>query len=609
MEVNMDKGVTFSDMLLRIAQEYKKSNHKYSKKVTDQINLLRDKHLLPSKLRRDDILITSWAWNEIVENKHMQFEPIKMMIDLYKSPQKTIKHLDNIITLIHCNIFDSKVRKVTSNSQNQLVRTEINHEILLDTEIFFTKEFISNILNTKRSDMALISGYQTNREFVDDWLEYISTLADTGYSRFRTGDPNVLNEALYQAAKAWQKITRRMRKTRKKFPLHYLTEEYGLDHNEQIIIMFLLKNEIEGNSSCVQEIKQCISQNNFERMKYQSYFEDDSKLVANGIIELESHHGFKSPDEVRLALDMFTKLMNEKPVSSNHQITELLRGNEIFSYKDPEMSFDTLILEKEKKEILLHGINQYQNDVISTLNNWGIYKSKQNGTNPGLLILLYGPPGTGKTYCAHTIAHYLNKSLLTTDISKLLSCWVGESEQNVRRLFTTYDKIHRRVSNPPVLLLNEADQFLTKRGDANRSVDRMYNQMQNLFLESFENFKGVLVCTTNLRENLDPAFSRRFHLKLEFSLPKFEERKQLWKLHLPASIPGVNDIDIEDLAKRYELSGGQISVVIKNAATEAAGRQDPDRLLRQADLEKYCLLESESKFEGIVKNYGFISNR
>jgi len=154
-------------------------------------------------------------------------------------------------------------------------------------------------------------------------------------------------------------------------------------------------------------------------------------------------------------------------------------------------------------------------------------------------------------------------------------------------------------------LLNEADQFLTKRGEAQRSVDRMYNQMQNLFLEAFENFKGVLVCTTNLRDNLDPAFSRRFHLKLEFPFPKFEERKKLWKLHLPDTIPGVAKIDIACLAKHYELSGGQISVVIKNAATEAAGRKSREKILKQEDLKKFCLLELNSSFDNTQKKYGF----
>jgi len=605
MEVNMSKGATFSDMLLRIAQEYKKSNHKYSQNVTNEINLLRNKRLLPSKLRRDDILITSWAWNEVVENKSMRFEPFQMLNEIFQSPRKTIHHLDNIITLINCNIFDSKVKEVSRISRDSTVKTVINREILLDTEIFFTKEFISSVLNKKKKKSVLITGYTTNKQFIDDWLEYVSALEEVGWDRFRISDPLMLKEDIYQAAKAWQKIVKRMSKTRRKFPLHHITEQYGLDHNEQIIMIRLLMDGLEGDATKITELKRCISHNSYEFMKHQSYFEDDSRLVANGIIEMESLHGFKSTQEVRLSTDVFARLMDENPVTPKHQNKEMLRGNDIFGYKEPDISFDTLILEKEKKDILLNSINQYQNHVTNTLVDWGIYKSNRNDINQGLSILLYGPPGTGKTYCAQTIAHYLKKSLLTTDISKLLSCWVGESEQNVRRLFTTYEKIRKRVDNPPVLLLNEADQFLTKRGEANRSVDRMYNQMQNLFLEAFENFKGVLVCTTNLRDNLDPAFSRRFHLKLEFPLPKFEERKKLWKLHLPDTIPGVDAINIDDLAKSYQLSGGQISVVIKNAATEAAGRQSSDRLLRQSDLEKYCLLETESTFDGKVKKYGF----
>ena len=602
----MSKGVTFSDMLIGIAQQYKKNNHKYSKEINNQINVLKSRQLLPSKLKRDDILITSWAWNEVVESKTKRFEPAQMLNDIYQSPQKTVHHLDNIITLINSNVFDSQVKKVTNLSQKRFVRMEIDKELLLETEVFLTKEFIGCILGKIRNNSELLSGYRSNREYVDDWFEYVSATEDVGWLRFKGGINNdFLMEAVYDMSKIWQKMVKKMLKTRKKFPLQYLIEVYGLDHNEQTIIMYLLKNELEGQTCEIEKIKQTISQNRCDLLKHQSYFEDDSKLIANSLIELESLHGFKSAFEITLCPDIVLKLMDEKSIKPKNQIKELLQGNDIFSFREPEQSFETLILDREKKDILLHGINQYQNNTTNTLIEWGVYNLKQTGKNQGLLILLYGPPGTGKTYCAHTMANYLNKPLLTTDISRLLSCWVGESEQNVRRLFTTYDKIYKRVENPPVLLLNEADQFLTTRTMSGKSVDRMYNQMQNLFLEAFENFKGVLVCTTNLRDNLDKAFSRRFHLKLEFPLPKFEERKKLWKLHLPETIPGVNDVDNVTLAKRYELSGGQISVVVKNAATEAAGRSIKDRSLQQADLEKYCLLELNSSFGSAQKRYGF----
>jgi len=603
----MKKGVSFSDILIHIARQYEENNHKYTKEIISQMSLIKNEQLLPSKLNRDDILIASWAWKKVSVDSTVKFEPIRLLNEVYKCPSKTIRHLGNILNLIRYSIMDSQIKKVTSNSQNRVVRMDIEKDMLLETEVFFTKEFIQGLLCGKKNAMKSLSGYGNNKEFMDDWFAYVSAAQEVAWTRFRVGLGEMLAEELYCMARAWQTIVKRMSRTRRVFPLLQLTNQYHLDHREQIVIMNLLKDELEGETSKVEDIKRVISQNRYEMLKNQAYFEDSSKLVTNAIIESESVAGFKSPTEIRLCSDIISKLMDERSIDPKNQIKEMLKGNDIFSYQEPEQEFANLILEKEKKDILLNGINQYQNNITDTLINWGIYDSKQAGNNSGLLVLLYGPPGTGKTYCAHAIAHYLEKPLLTTDISKLLSCWVGESEQNVRRLFSTYEKIHKRIKNSPVLLLNEADQFLTKRGEANRSVDRMYNQMQNLFLEAFENFKGILVCTTNLRDNLDPAFSRRFHLKLEFPLPKFEEREKLWKLHLPDTIPGVAEIDINSLAKRYELSGGQISVVVKNAATESAGRPIKERVLVQGDLEKYCILEMETTFGCDKKKYGFIN--
>ena len=125
----------------------------------------------------------------------------------------------------------------------------------------------------------------------------------------------------------------------------------------------------------------------------------------------------------------------------------------------------------------------------------------------------------------------------------------------------------------------------------------MYNSLQNLFLEAFEQLRGILIATTNLKTNLDTAFSRRFHLKLEFPLPDINERQALWKLHLPTTIPGASTIDINSLATDYNITGGQIQIIVKNAATEAASRTNSKRKLTQQDLIKYCQLEMVSTFD------------
>jgi SpoVK/Ycf46/Vps4 family AAA+-type ATPase len=225
-------------------------------------------------------------------------------------------------------------------------------------------------------------------------------------------------------------------------------------------------------------------------------------------------------------------------------------------------------------------------------------------------MLFYGAPGTGKTFAAGAIAQALGKKLLITDISRIQSKWVGDSEKNVRRVFSIFERIVHRVTNPPVLLLNEADQFLMNRSrSASSSVDKMMNSMQNLFLEAFENLNGILIATTNLRENLDEAFSRRFHLKLDFPMPDINEREKLWQLHLPNSIPGSDKIRIEELANEFGISGGQIKIIVRNACAEAASRKGAFQILMQRDLRKYCKLETISNFSKNQKVIGFGGRR
>lgn len=213
-------------------------------------------------------------------------------------------------------------------------------------------------------------------------------------------------------------------------------------------------------------------------------------------------------------------------------------------------------------------------------------------------MLFYGPPGTGKTLTANSIAYFLKRRFITLDCSKVLNAWVGESEQNTRRIFDKYREVSKNLQNPPVLLLNEAEQFLHRRIESIRSTDHMYNQMQNIFLEQLERFEGILIATTNLVDNLDPAFSRRFHHKIEFRRPGPEERLKLWQVHIPEKVPLSYDIDFLHLSTLYDLSGGEISIVVKNALTRAAIRGDR---LCQDDLIKACEDELSGNFDDTAK--------
>jgi SpoVK/Ycf46/Vps4 family AAA+-type ATPase len=195
-------------------------------------------------------------------------------------------------------------------------------------------------------------------------------------------------------------------------------------------------------------------------------------------------------------------------------------------------------------------LKQVDKTVINRLKTWGI-KDKKRGIDAK--IIFYGVAGTGKTLTALALAKSLKKDVLSFDCSKILSMYIGESEKNVRNIFDKYNEIKEQTKTEPVLLLNEADQFLSSRSSGTgSSADKMHNQMQNIFLEQIERFDGILIATTNLLENLDKAFSRRFNYKIEFLKPNLEQRVALWKKLLPASLPLEVGFDIEKIAKKHK---------------------------------------------------------
>jgi SpoVK/Ycf46/Vps4 family AAA+-type ATPase len=233
--------------------------------------------------------------------------------------------------------------------------------------------------------------------------------------------------------------------------------------------------------------------------------------------------------------------------------------------------------------------------VINRLKLWGI-KDKKRGIDAK--IIFYGVAGTGKTLTALALAKSLKKEVLSFDCSKILSMYIGESEKNVRSIFDKYYELREQTKSEPVLLLNEADQFLSTRSSNASSGDKMHNQMQNIFLEQIEKFDGILIATTNLLENLDKAFSRRFNYKIEFVKPNLLQRVQIWKKLLPSNLPLEENFNIDELAK-YELTGGQIELVIKNTAYKIAVNDNP--IFKLEDFKEQIEKEKKGQFDSETK--------
>lgn len=357
-------------------------------------------------------------------------------------------------------------------------------------------------------------------------------------------------------------------------------KERDLDDKEQIIFLALLKEEYSSGDESLREINvliEMVSSDDYEKIKNRSVLEDTSPLIEKQIVDYDEvltpfggiSRSFFINEEVLSEIIYPAKKVKK---SQKIKLDVLVKEQEIFELIEPKTTLDDVILNPKTREMLDTVMKQMDKTVSNRLKEWGI-KDKKSGIEAK--ILFHGHPGTGKTMTALSMAKSLRKQIISFDCSKILSMYIGESEKNVRKIFDSFKEIATKSKTDPVLLLNEADQFLSYRTtSANSSADKMHNQMQNIFLEQIEKFDGILIATTNLLETIDPAFSRRFNYKIKFEKPNQEQRKQLWHKMIPQNAETADDVSIDELSK-YDLTGGQINVVVKNTAFKVATKDEP----------------------------------
>lgn len=207
------------------------------------------------------------------------------------------------------------------------------------------------------------------------------------------------------------------------------------------------------------------------------------------------------------------------------------------------------------------------------------------GMRKGFACLFYGAPGTGKTETVYQLARRTGRDLMVVDVSQIKSCWIGESEKNIKGAFDRYRSYVRQSERAPILLFNEADAVLGIRQEgAQRAVEKMENSIQNIILQEMEQLDGILIATTNLTQNLDRAFERRFLYKIEFEKPSREAKSRIWR----SMIPTLDERMAATLAERYDFSGGQIENI--------ARKRTVDMILQGAEpsfeqLDEYCRSE------------------
>ena len=191
---------------------------------------------------------------------------------------------------------------------------------------------------------------------------------------------------------------------------------------------------------------------------------------------------------------------------------------------------------------------------------------KEANMRTGFTCLFYGSPGTGKTETVLQLSRKTGRPIFQVNISELKSKWVGESEKRIQGIFSKYEAMVKKYDICPILLFNEADAIINKRSNnTDAAVDKMENACQNIILQAMENLSGIMIATTNLTNNLDSAFERRFLYKICFDKPTVATRKQIWN----AMLPSLSCEEASSLAESYDFSGGQIENIARKQIVDS----------------------------------------
>jgi len=285
-----------------------------------------------------------------------------------------------------------------------------------------------------------------------------------------------------------------------------------------------------------------------KRLEVQQLFTSDHWFAQKGILWLESVRDGEPLMSGRLILDAeWVQLMTTGKVTpprfGNHFPAEKL-GTQL-TWKDLVLPANTM---RQIEEIEIW-VKHHE----TLLNEWGM----RSRVKPGYRALFYGSPGTGKTLTATLLGKYTGKEVYRVDLSLVVSKFIGETEKNLSMLF------EKARNKDWILFFDEADALFGKRTDVRDAHDKYANQEVSYLLQKIEDFPGVTILASNFKSNIDEAFVRRFQSVIFFPIPRPEDRLLLWNKSLPSTITIHQELSLEQIANKYELTGSNIVNVIQ----------------------------------------------
>jgi hypothetical protein len=312
-----------------------------------------------------------------------------------------------------------------------------------------------------------------------------------------------------------------------------------------------------------------------EQMKYMSLFEYTERLLAKNCIELRQAGGN-------------TAGINRDLTLSDSSRSYILKGEDYHYEYSPEFPASRLLTKMEWSDLVL---SEKTVDGMKELLAWidfgdSLFSNLDMGKNiqPGYRVLFHGPSGTGKTLTAALIGKNSGKEIYRIDLSQLISKYIGETEKNLEKIFNTAEQKNW------ILFFDEADALFTKRTSVGSSNDRFANQETAYLLQRIENCSNMVILASNLKANIDDAFTRRFQSIVYFPIPDKDARMKLWKGIFPENVTIDDQIDFEEISQKYDITGGSIVNVARFAAIMAQSNNN-------------VFISKENLIEGIKREY------
>ena len=306
-----------------------------------------------------------------------------------------------------------------------------------------------------------------------------------------------------------------------------------------------------------------------ERKQISNFILCDSKLIKNSIIEIEKVPYGEPQMSGKLILVqeyMYFFLTGKK---LKPQLSQDFPASLITT----DLEWDDLVLQEKT----LNDVKEIENWLAYKeilMNDWGM----SSKIKPGYRVLFCGLPGTGKTLTAGLLGKHTGKDVYRVDLSMVVSKYIGETEKNLSKLFD------KSINKDWILFFDEADSIFGKRTNVRDAHDKYANQEVSYLLQRIEAHPGLIILASNFKNNIDTAFTRRFNNIIEFETPNYEERLVLWKKNLPNSIELEESIAIEELAKKFNITGANIINVVQYACLKTIANKE-NKILRQYILE------------------------